>query len=49
MEKIIYVTDSYGQEHAIIEHADGSQTSMLKSIYDAQVEHLTDISTPDEA
>jgi len=24
------------QTHAIIEHADGSQTSMLKSTYDAQ-------------
>ena len=28
-------------EHVVIEHADGSFTSMLKSTYDAQVEHLT--------
>jgi hypothetical protein len=33
-------------EHAIIEHADGSFTSMLKSTYEAQqVEHLTEIPT----
>jgi hypothetical protein len=36
MTKLDYVTDSYGFEHAIIEHKDGSTTSMLKSIYDAQ-------------
>lgn len=34
-------------EHAIIEHADGSFTSMPKAVYDAQqaaqVEHLTEI------
>jgi hypothetical protein len=37
-------------EHAIIEHADGSFTSMTKSHYEAQqVEHLTEILTPDEA
>ena len=36
MENITYVTDSYGDEHAIIEHADGSFTSMLKSTYEAQ-------------
>lgn len=34
------------ETHAIIEHADGSITSMLKSTYDAQVEHLTEITTP---
>jgi hypothetical protein len=31
------------QTHALIEHPDGSFTSMLKSTYDAQVEHLTDV------
>ena len=32
------------ETHAIIEHADGSFTSMLKSTYEAQqVEHLTEI------
>lgn len=31
-------------EHALIAHADGSFTSMLKSTYEAQqVEHLTEI------
>lgn len=29
------------ENHAIIEHADGSFTSMHKAVYDAQVEHLT--------
>jgi hypothetical protein len=33
-------------EHALIAHADGSFTSMLKSTYEAQqVEHLTEIPT----
>jgi hypothetical protein len=37
-------------EHAIIDNGDGTFTSMLKSTYDAQqVEHLTEIPTPDEA
>jgi hypothetical protein len=37
------------ETHAVIEHADGSFTSMLKSTYDAQqVEHLTEIPTADE-
>jgi hypothetical protein len=32
------------ETHALIEHADGSFTSMLKSTYEAQqVEHLTEI------
>lgn len=31
-------------EHALIEHADGSFTSMTKAHYEAQqVEHLTDL------
>ena len=40
--------ESFGeiQEHALIEHTDGSFTSMLKSTYEAQqVEHLTEIPT----
>jgi len=36
-------------EHALITYADGSFTSMPKAVYDAQVEHLTEIPTPDEA
>jgi hypothetical protein len=32
------------ESHAIITHADGTYTSMLKSTYEAQqVEHLTEI------
>ena len=35
---------------AIIDHGNGEFTSMLKSTYEAQqVEHLTEIPTPDEA
>ena len=43
--------DSFGevQTHAVIEHADGSFTSMPKEVYDAQVEHLTEIIPADEA
>ena len=35
--------------HAIIDRGNGEFTSMLKSTYDAQLEHLTEIPTPDEA
>lgn len=45
MENVTFVEiESMGQtvEHAIIEHADGSFTSMLKSTYDAmQAEQST--------
>ena len=38
------------ETHALIAHADGSFTSMPKAEYDRQqVEHLTEIPTPDEA
>ena len=37
-------------EHAIIDRGNGEFTSMPKAVYDAQqVEHLTEIPTPDEA
>jgi hypothetical protein len=46
MDNITYITDKDEVEHALIEHADGSFTSMPKSIYDEQqVEHLTEIPT----
>ena len=46
MENVTYFTDSFGAEHALIEHADGSFTSMTKADYEAQqVEHLTEIPT----
>ncbi len=53
MDKVdfVKVTDSEGVEveHAIVEHANGSFTSMLKSTYDAmQAEHFTPIVTSDE-
>ena len=34
-------------EYVFIDHEDGSYTSMLKSIYDAQQEHLTENPTED--
>ena len=34
------------ETHAIIDRGNGEFTSMLKSTYDAQVEHLTEIPTP---
>ena len=37
-------------EHVIIDRGNGEYTSMLKSTYEAQqMEHLTEIPTPDEA
>ena len=49
MDKITFIeveTLAGIETHAIIEHADGSQTSMPKSVYEAQqVEHLTEIPT----
>lgn len=43
-------TDLDGNEYVVIEHADGSFTSTSKVAYDlSQVEHLTEIPTPDEA
>ncbi len=36
MENITYVTDSYGDEHVIIDRGNGEFTSMLKSTYEAQ-------------
>ena len=35
-------------EHAIIDRGNGEFTSMPKAVYDAQVEHLTEIPTADE-
>ena len=42
----IEVTNAITDEitsHAIIAHADGSFTSMPKSVYEAQLEHSTEI------
>ena len=46
--KFIEITDPYTNEvieHAIIDRGNGEYTSMPKSVYDAQVEHLTEIPT----
>ena len=44
-----YTNELNGNDYAVIEHADGSFTSMLKSTYDAmQAEHFTPIVTADE-
>ena len=50
MDKVTFVTNELtGAEHAIIENADGSFTSMLKSTYEAQqAEQSTPIVTADE-
>ena len=46
MEKMTYIKDTDGNEHAIIDHGNGEFTSMPKAVYDAQqVEHLTEIPT----
>lgn len=50
MENVsFFVSELDNLEYAIIEHADGSFTSMPKAVYDAQVEHLTEIIPADEA
>lgn len=36
MDNITFITDDYGNDHAIIENADGSFTSMPKAVYDEQ-------------
>ena len=36
MDNVEIVIDADGTEYAVINHGDGSQTSMLKSIYDEQ-------------
>ena len=34
MDKVTFITDTFGTEHAIIERGNGEFTSMLKSTYD---------------
>lgn len=48
--KIVEIESLAGtQTHVIIDRGNGEFTSMPKSVYDAQVEHLTEIPTPNEA
>jgi hypothetical protein len=49
MENVTYITDEQNVEHAIIEHDDGSFTSMLKSTYEAQQAEQSTPSVTDEA
>ena len=53
MDKVTFIeieTSEGLTEHAIIDHENGTFTSMPKAVYDEQqVEHLTEIPTPDEA
>ena len=48
MDNVTFITINE-QEHAIIDRGNGEYTSMPKSVYDAQVEHLTEIIPADEA
>ena len=49
MDKVTYITDINEVEHALIDHGDGSFTSMPKSEYDRQqAEQSTPIVTSDE-
>jgi len=36
MDKVTFVTDEQGVDHAIIDHGNEQFTSMLKSTYEAQ-------------
>jgi hypothetical protein len=50
MENITHITDSYGEKHVMIEHADGSFTSMTKTHYEAQqAEQFTPIAINEAA
>ena len=41
-----FIDELTNEEHAIIDRGNGEFTSMPKAVYDAQVEHLTEIPTP---
>ena len=53
MDKVTFITDEQGVEHAIIDHGNEQFTSMPKVVYEAQlaaqVEHSTEIIPADEA
>jgi hypothetical protein len=51
MEKVTYLIDTEGVEHAIIDQSNGEYTSMTKATYDAQqaitlASELSNPSTP---
>jgi hypothetical protein len=37
MDKVIFIKDCFGVEHAIIDRGNGEYTSMLKSTYDEMI------------
>ena len=44
MDKVTFITNEQGEEHAIIDRGNNEFTSMTKAHYEAQqVEHLTEI------
>lgn len=45
MDKVTFLTDDFGVEHAIIDRGNNEFTSMTKAHYEAQVEDLTEIVT----
>lgn len=47
MDKVTYVIDDQGVEHAIIDRGHGEFTSMTKAHYEAQLKLLTEIVLPD--
>jgi len=46
MDKVTYIKDAEGNDHAIIDRGNGEFTSMLKSTYDAIQAELKPIKTP---
>lgn len=47
MNKVTYIKDADGVEHAIIDRGNGEFTSMTKSIYDEQQAAISDASLPE--
>ena len=46
MDNVTFITDTENIQHALIDHGNGSFTSMPKAVYEAQqVEQLTEIPT----
>jgi len=45
MENVTYIEDVNGNTHAIIDHGNGSFTSMLKSTYDEMIAKQDEAST----
>ena len=37
MDNVTFITDSFGNQHAVIDRGNGEFTSMLKSTYDEMI------------